>query len=239
MDKKILERAGLSKGEIEVYLTLMKLGPSLVSKIAQETGLHRTNIYDTLEKLREKGLAAYVIKENRKYFSASPPDKLLDYIKEREEEIKSIMPELNTYMTFPRSESIVEIYKGKEGLKTVLKDIIKENKDYVVFEEKGHIEKVLPHFFPQFNKKLNKNKIKVKVLTNKKDIAKRSLMNIRLLPEFIPFPAATAIYGNKVAIFVWDEPYHAILINSKQVADSYRNFFNALWKTANADKGGK
>lgn len=233
MDKKILERAGLSKGEIEVYLVLLKLGSSLVSKIAQETGLHRTNIYDTLEKLREKGLVSYVIKENRKYYSASNPDKLLDYIKERETEIESILPELKGYLNIPRSESIVEVYKGKEGLKSVLKDILKEGKDYVVLEEEGYIQKVLPHFYPQFNAQLNKSKIKVRVLTKDvKNIAKRSLMRIRSLPEFISFPSATAIYGKKVAIFVWDEPYHAILIKSKQVADSYRSFFEALWKRA-------
>lgn len=233
MDKKILERAGLSKGEIEVYLVLLKLGSSLVSKIAQETGLHRTNIYDTLEKLREKGLVSYVIKENRKYYSASNPDKLLDYIKERETEIASILPELKGYLNISRSESIVEVYKGKEGLKSVLKDILKESQDYVVLEEEGYIQKVLPHFYPQFNAQLNKSKIKVRVLTKDvKNIVKRSLMQIRSLPEFISFPSATAIYGNKVAIFVWDEPYHAILIKSKQVADSYRSFFEALWKQA-------
>lgn len=233
MDKKILERAGLSKGEIEVYLTLLKLGSSLVSKIAQETGLHRTNIYDTLEKLREKGLVSYVIKENRKYYSASDPEKLLDYIKEREKEIETILPELQNYMTFPRSESIVEVYKGKEGIKSVLKDILKEKKDYVVLEEEGYIQKVLPHFYPQFNKQMNKSKIKVKILTKDiKKIDKRSLMELRSLPKFFSFPSATAIYGNKVAILVWDEPYHAILIKSKQVADSYRHFFEALWKQA-------
>jgi sugar-specific transcriptional regulator TrmB len=233
MDKKILERAGLSKGEIEVYVVLLKLGSSLVSKIAQETGLHRTNIYDTLEKLREKGLVSYVIKENRKYYSASNPDKLLDFIKERETEIASILPELKGYLNIPRSESIVEVYKGKEGLKSVLKDILKESKEYSVLEEEGHIQKVLPHFYPQFNAQLNKSRIKVRVLTKEvKNISKRSLMQIRSLPEFISFPSATAIYGDKVAIFVWDEPYHAILIKSKQVAESYRSFFDALWKQA-------
>lgn len=233
MNKRILERAGLSKGEIEIYLVLLKLGSSLVSKIAQETGLHRTNIYDTLEKLREKGMVSYVIKENRKYYSASNPDKLLDYIKEREAEIESILPELKGYLNIPRSESIVEVYKGKEGLKSVLKDILKEGKNYVVLEEDGYIQKVLPHFYPQFNVQLNKSKVKVRVLTkDTKNIAKRNLMQIRSLPEFISFPSATAIYGNKVAIFVWDEPYHAILIKSKQVAESYRSFFEALWKQA-------
>ena len=233
MDKKILEKAGLSKGETEVYLTLLKLGASLVSRIAQETGLHRTNIYDTLEKLQEKGLVAYVIKENRKYFSASNPEKLLDYLHEREEGIKSILPELKGFMTLPRSESLVEVYKGKEGLKTVLKDILKEGKDYVVLEEEGYIQKVLPHFYPQFNASMQKQKIKVNVLTkNVGKIAKRGMMHLKTLPKFLSFPSATAIYGNKVAIFVWDEPYHAILIRSRQVADSYKHFFNALWEQA-------
>lgn len=233
MDERILETAGLSKGEIRVYLALLKSGASVVSKIAQETGLHRTNIYDILEKLREKGLASYVIRENRKYYSGSDPDKLLDYIKEREEEVRSILPELKGFTALPRSESLVEIYKGKEGLKTVLRDILKEGKDYLVLEEKGHIQKVLPHFYPQFNKQMNKAGIRVKVLT--KDvgkIARRSLMKIRSLPGFLTFPSATVIYGDKVAIFVWDEPYHAIMIKSRQVAESYKNFFNALWNIA-------
>lgn len=233
MDKRILERVGLSKGEAEVYITLLKLGVSLVSKISQEAGLHRTNIYDTLEKLREKGLVSYVIKENRKYFSASNPNKLLDYIKDGEAEVKKVLPELKSLTSIPRSESIVEVFKGKEGLKTVLKDILKEKKDYAVFEEEGHIEKVLPTFYPQFNKQMNKEKIKVKVLAKyTKKIAKRSLMEIRTLPTFLSFPSATAVYGNKVAIFVWDEPYHAILIKSRQVADGYKSFFNQLWKIA-------
>lgn len=233
MDKRILEKAGLSKGEIEVYLVLLRLGSSLVSRIAKETGLHRTNIYDTLEKLKEKGLVSFVIKENRRYFNAVHPDKLLDYLKERERAIEEILPELISYTKLSREEAIVELYKGKEGLKTVLKDILKEKKDYVVIEESGYIQKVLPYFYPQFNKRLNKLRVRVKVLCkDTKAVAKRSLMQIKTLPEYLALPAATAIYGNKVAIFVWEEPYYAIIIQSKHVADSYRNFFNALWKIA-------
>lgn len=114
-----------------------------------------------------------------------------------------------------------------------MKDILKEKKDYIVLEEKGYIQKVLPYFYPQFNVQLNKSKVKVRVLTkDTKYIATRNLMEIRTSPKFLSFPSATAIYGNKIAIFVWDEPYHAILIKSKQVANSYRNFFDALWKIA-------
>jgi sugar-specific transcriptional regulator TrmB len=231
MDKRILSRAGLSKGEIEVYLTLLKRGASPVSAIAKSTGLHRTNIYDTLEKLREKGLVSHVVRGGGKHFSASAPVRLVDYLKEREEEVRSVLPELSSYARLPRSEASVEIYQGKEGMKTVLKDILEEGKDYCVFEEEGHIERALPHFFAQFNARLDRAGIRVRALA-KGPIATRKGMALRTLPEFIAFPAATAVYGSKVAIFVWDEPYHAILIRSAQVAGSYRNFFELLWRQA-------
>lgn len=233
MDTKILENAGLSYGEVEVYLCLLKHGSLVVTKIASLTGLHRTNIYDTLEKLREKGLVASLVRENRQYFSASDPTRLVDFVKEREQELLGALPELLALRKISRSQSCVELYQGKAGLKAALHDITKVKKDYVVFEEKGSIQRVLPHFYPQFNVQMNKAKIRVRVLTQDSSlIASRSLMQIRTLPHFVAFPAATAVYGNNIAIFVWDEPYHAILIRSKQVAESYRQFFEALWKNA-------
>ena len=64
------------------------------TQITKYTGLHRPNIYDIIEKLHKKGLASFVIKNNVKYFRASSPTKILDYIKEKEEKIKKILPEL-------------------------------------------------------------------------------------------------------------------------------------------------
>jgi hypothetical protein len=40
------------------------------------------------------------------------------------------------------------------------------------------------------------------------------------------------IYGNKVAIFDWTEPITTIIIEKKGIADSYRKYFNLLWKIA-------
>ena len=51
-----LKEIGLSDSEANVYLTLLKLGEATVAEISQSSGLHRTNIYDSLEKLKEKGI---------------------------------------------------------------------------------------------------------------------------------------------------------------------------------------
>jgi len=44
-------------------------------------------------------------------------------------------------------------------------------------------------------------------------------------------PAAINIYGNKVAIIHWSkETPFAIVINNKDIAESYKEFFKLLWK---------
>jgi len=40
------------------------------------------------------------------------------------------------------------------------------------------------------------------------------------------------IYGNKVAILMWTEPPEAVIIENKSVADSFRDYFEILWKSA-------
>ena len=70
MDKSILIKIGFSKGEIEIYLALLRLGKSTVTRLTKETGIHRTYIYDIAEKLRERGLVSQIIEQSKKYFQA-------------------------------------------------------------------------------------------------------------------------------------------------------------------------
>src|SRR3990167_8668752 len=102
--KESLRQIGLSEGESEVYLALLKLGSSPVHAIKEETRLHRTTIYDFLEKLLTKGLTNYVIKGGVKYYKATHPNKLLDYIKEKENLITTILPDLTKLSEFFRDE---------------------------------------------------------------------------------------------------------------------------------------
>ena len=124
-NQEILQQAGLSDGESRVYLVLLKLGSSPVNKIKEETKLHRTTIYDFIEKLLNKGLASFVIKNGTRYYKAAHPDKLLDLIKEKEDNIRDILPDLVKLAQIKREEINVEVYKGKEGFKTILNLVLK------------------------------------------------------------------------------------------------------------------
>lgn len=233
--QKILQNLGLEEKEAKVYLALLKLDETTATKISEKTNLDRTLIYQLTNKLIEKGLVSYIIKNNVKYFSAVNPDKLLQDIKEKENQLKKAMPELLNLKKSKEEETKVEIFRGEEGLKTVLKDIIRTKKNYIAFGEEGRFQEVLPIDVYQFINQLKKNNIHERVLIRKdfrNKILKSKNSEFKYLSKEYLSPVTTVVYENKVSNFIWTPPYYAILTTNKEVADSFRSQFNLLWKIA-------
>ena len=93
----------------------------------------------------------------------------------------------------------------------------------------------MKYYFNFYDKVRAKKKIKVKVifdLSAKGKTKNIPYAEIRYLAKNYATPAATNIYGDKVAIINWTEDPLAILINNKEIADSYRKYFEILWKNA-------
>ena len=53
MDTSILEKIGLKKSEIKVYLTLLELGSTKTGELTTKSKVSRSKIYEILEKLIE------------------------------------------------------------------------------------------------------------------------------------------------------------------------------------------
>lgn len=239
MGISILKKIGLQEAEINVYLTLLKKGPSLAGSIAKESKLNRTHIYDTLNKLIDKGFVSYVIKNNRKYFQATSPERIKEYIKEIEEDIDKIIPELINLEKFPKEKLNLELYEGKEGIKTILNDILKNAKEYFALGSPGKGLEILHYYIEQFHRERLKKKIKIKIIYNDdkhgrkrgREVSKLPLIEVRYMEK--SHPATTYIYNDKIAIILWvkEKPF-AILIDNKEITDSFREYFNLLWKSA-------
>src|SRR3989344_6309494 len=129
--KTALAELGLSDGEIRVYLSLLKLGSVPVSRIKEDTGLHRTTIYDFLEKLLQKGLIGSVVQHGVKYYNAAEPIKLQEYLREKQDALTQVLPELTALTKGQKEEVRVEVYKGPEGLKAVMLDCIRTGKETI------------------------------------------------------------------------------------------------------------
>lgn len=233
--KKLLEDLGLEEKEAKVYLALLSLGEATATAISEKSNLDRTLIYQLTNKLIEKGLVSYIIRNNVKYFSAASPQKLIQDLKEKEEQLQKAMPQLIGLTKIKEQETKVEIYRGKEGLRTILKDIIRTKKDYIAFGEEGRFQKVLPIDVHQFLRELEKNNIHERVLVRedmKGKVLKSKNSAFKYLPKDYLSPVTILVYENKIANFIWTLPYYVILTKNKEVADSFRSHFELLWKIA-------
>ncbi|MBS3152633.1 hypothetical protein J4230_04445 [Candidatus Woesearchaeota archaeon] len=244
MDLRLLEELGLTKSEIKVYLALLDLGTTSAGNLIKKLGMHRAAVYDLIDLLIDKGLVSYIIKANRKYFEAQDPIRLLEFIDlkkqeltQKEEELKKLLPELQTKRKLSREEQEGTIYKGKKGLKSIFEDVLNEKSSWFVFGATGKFKEIFHAYYIHFHNRRAKLKIPLKIIFSEsvrreKRERELKLSIIKYLPEAYITPSTTYLYGDKIAVIVWSDEPMAFLIRSKQVADSYKAFFSLLWNIA-------
>lgn len=226
-----LKQAGLTENESKVYLSLVETGPNLAGQISRKTGLHRRTVYDITEMLIKKGLIGYILKNNRRYFEASNPNRILEMLKEKEDLLTPIVTDLLTKYNSEKEKQETNFYKGKEGLKAIFEDQL-NYKEILIIGASPKAYDILKYYFKWYDEKRTKKKIKVKIIAYDKKIANIPLAEIRYLPKKYESPVAMNIYGNKTAIILWAEQPIVIAIREKEIADSYRNYFELMWKLA-------
>lgn len=236
--KETLVEIGLREGEAEIYLALLKLGTTTVAKIKETTTLYRTTIYDFLEKLLKKGLVSYVVRNNVKFFTAASPEKLQAFLSEKQERVQEAIPQLKQLSNLIAPEVKVETYKGKEGFKTVFNDILRASYDVFLFgiEEEKFMQN-FPGFIEIYLKKQVQQGMKELTIVKKgtKHLYSSPNTIYRFLPEKYFGPTPTMIYGNKVAVFIWD-PLTVVVIENKALANAYGKWFKLMWEMADKKK---
>ncbi|MBI5148403.1 hypothetical protein HZA33_01860 [Candidatus Pacearchaeota archaeon] len=236
MDKEILQEAGLRDKEAIIYLELLKEKICNASKLAKLTKIQRTTVYLELENLMRKGLASYVIKNSKRYYQAAFPDKLIEILDTKKQKIQAILPDLkNLHHSIEPFK--IEIFEGKEGIKTFYQDILNSNtKELLAFGVTGNAFEYLKFEFPHFVKKYEKAGLKVRYLANKssekflKGLPKDKA-RIKYLPEQYSSEVTTIIYANKIAIqSLVKENIFVILIEDERLFKGYSNYFEFMWK---------
>jgi HTH-type transcriptional regulator, sugar sensing transcriptional regulator len=236
--RETLKKVGLGHNESKIYLTLLKLGPSMAGKVAKESNIDRSACYDSLKALIKKGMVSYAIEANRKKFSASNPEKLNDYLDEKKNLVSEVLPGMKEMFNQTEEKSQVNMFKGMKGMKTVFEDILKNARgENLVIDSSGQFAEKMPYYFPHFKKGLEAKKIKVRHIVRKdkeKDLHPSSTTEVRFFPKIIGEQKITTnIYGDKVALILWSDVPEAVIIKDKSAAEAYKSYFEILWKSAN------
>jgi HTH-type transcriptional regulator, sugar sensing transcriptional regulator len=226
-----LKEIGITENESKVYLALVDLGPSLAGAISGKTGMHRRSVYDAAEMLIKKGLVCYILKNNRKVFQASNPQRILEVLDEKKDMLDPLIKILKEKYIKTKEKEETNFYKGKEGLKAVFEDQL-ESKEVLILGATVKAYEVLQFYFKWYDKTRKKRKIKARILAQDRSIKKIPLAEIKYLPEKYSNPVSVNIYGDKTAIILWASEPLAIVIKNKEITDGYKNYFELLWKIA-------
>ena len=237
MNQKFIEEAGLTPSEAKIYLSLLEKGSSRAGEISRHTGIHRRSVYDAIERLIQKGLVSYVKTNNRRYYEAADPERLIRLLKEKEDNIKQILPELQLLRKIADEKKEVLFFRGKQAIKTVFDDQIKAGQEVLIFGDAVNVNEIVKYYFPRFDKQRIEKNIKVRMLFDEsgrkeKSLKKIPLAEIRFIKKGNKAPVSTNIYSNKVSIIIWEENPRAILIQDQALAKSFKSYFELMWRFA-------
>ncbi|MCX6803511.1 MAG: hypothetical protein NTY48_02985 [Candidatus Diapherotrites archaeon] len=246
MDLDVIESAGIPKKESEVYLLLLKNGPSKGAELAKKMNISRPHIYDALNSLARHGLVGHSIKNGTRIYSAASPEKLLDFVHTKKEDLiqneRLLMEALPGLISKQKNSSPhirVEVFEGKEGARTVFNDVNRQTlltkKEMVLFgAASGLFRKLDPIFHQKHYKERERYGIHARYIFNEgADIIRHPLIKYRVLPAKFKVPSVTWIFGNKVSIWMLsDAQWLCCVIENESLADSYREYFEFIWKTA-------
>lgn len=246
--KQALEKIGLSKIEVETYLTLLKTaGAQPASILANRMRINRTTTYKALINLSKLGLATKTMKHGIICFFAEDPE---DTLKALVEEKKEVLKEVNTTILEALPSLIVgeegsphlpkiRYYEGIEGIKQIYEAILKEGVDYYRYGDITKIYGTLGDFTDDYIKRRNKMGITAHAIMPyhkrseelyKKD--KEELRKALYIPhDLFPIEGEVRIFGNKVAILSLkkDSPI-GVIIDSEIVARMFKSIFMLTWQ---------
>ena len=167
-----------------------------------------------------------------------------NYFEEQEKELnkkkklaQKIAKEVESNIKEIPYEQEATISKGIKAVKSFYNNAL-NNGDYLIFgAPQNSIEIMGRDFWMNHNVKRKKKKIKVRMIFNESiryhgEASKNKYTTIKYFDK--DFEPLTEVHIQKdiVAMIVWTKEPFIFKINSKIVAESYKEYFNRMWKLA-------
>ena len=254
MNLNQLKQIGLTDGEIKVYQALLDLGETTKTKLAKQSGVSPSNIYDITNRLLEKGIISKVEKNGVAHFSPANPRHFLDFLDLKEQEIEKerdiitkLLPSLIARYQDAKEKVNIEVFLGWNGLKTIFEELLEsctsKDKNYVFGASSGENDRQADIFFLKYSRMREKKGIQTKIIFNKDMKKRKERINfflrskkyeVRFLNQTTP--TEIMVYKNITAIIILTKEPLVIRITGKEVADSFKQYFDTMWQLAKPNK---
>ncbi len=241
--EQYLQSIGLNNKEAKLYIAGLQLGPASIQNLAKASNIKRSTVYEVIESLQEKNLISVTPKNKRKLFSMQEPENLILFLKQKENILEQILPDLEAIKNTEAKKPAIRYFEGIEGLKQIYEDMIKKPGEIFAMTAPRHkISKtIFDYLANDWNKRRVKNDIFIKridnvisstkLLTGKKISRKNDLEEIFYFPdENYPFSVGIYVYRQKVAFISYqDQEMVGIIIRSSEINKTVKSCFDLFW----------
>ncbi len=243
MVREIIQLLGsvrISEIEAEVYLDLLVCGNSKANDIAKRIHRHRSNIYDALRRLTEKGFISTTTENNVVIYNVGEPTLILNHLKDKEQAIKKEIE--NLHLRADKKTETVSLSYGMPRVHEVLQSLLDQEEEILIQNPPNDLERSIGERMMEIEaEKEIEGKTPVKVLYfHHHDVVqepKRENVEIKYLDFETDSKVTMIISDSYVFYIVFREPITVIMVKDEDIAKFEAFRFNMKWE--NAKKLGK
>jgi sugar-specific transcriptional regulator TrmB len=249
MDIKLLASLGLTKPQARAYIALTRYGALAPPDLASKLKVTRTNAYKILAQLAELGLASRDKSSKKALYRVNNPVALEKLAKKtrdgalaHEKQVSDAMPSLLNYFYTYSEQPGVRFFVGKDGIKEIFEDMLRTRQPVLLLRSPDDNKFYDEAFFADFQRRRARLRVETSVLSAKNAdslahaASDRALLKTRrwLAPGSYTASVEWDIYANKVALISYGQEAIGMIIESPQVAASFRQVFELIKLSSSA-----
>ncbi len=236
MDEEIfdvLEKIGLTKTEITIYLALIKYGKATAYRISKEANLYKANTYMAIENLVKKNLVVAMDENNKRWYKATKPEEMINNLEREKEKIQKIIPYISRSLSEETEE--VSVFTGINAFMNILHSLLEKKKPIYVYDIPNYVPDLVKFHIDHFHKERIKQKVemhhiydydakdRIKYLVKMKyTYAKQGSENRLSL-------TSTMVCGDITLLINWKKGIKVVKIVDPDIAEAYQHQFQVLW----------
>ncbi len=226
--------------EAKVYLVLLEVGQTSAGELIKRTGLHRSVVYESLDRLTDKKLVYKLTKQNIAHFQATDPERILQRTRREQKIAETLLPKLRGLAEAGSSEIVV--HEGLEAYRRFWIEsalsLPKGSVDYVAGSVGKTWQEYLGEDLDLFRKIRAEREIKWKMIIFDKDEVEMEwqkrhprLHEYRIIDRNVAKNGNFNIFNqDSLILHSVTEPL-IIEVKNKTLVGVFQNLFDILWET--------
>lgn len=179
-----LQKFGLSEKEARVYAALQRLGTSVASTIARNSGINRSTAYVLLESLARRGLVRALERGGVRAYSPASAERFVEMAESSLAKSSSLVEASRELLAEFKKESretpakpTIQFFAGTEGIKTAYEVLLTPKESIFSYSALNMMYETLPDFFPDYRRRQVTKNIRVRTVATDTPLNRKIIAN--------------------------------------------------------------